>query len=290
MIRYVFLSIALAPALLVAQNEALVHLDKARSAYGQLALAGALAHADSAIALDKELPGAYKLRGDIKQRSNDLHGALMDYTVAERQNDRDERLYNSRSALYITEGRLRDAFSDTDKALKLSPNNPDALYNRACASYMSHNNEGALRDLDRSLAGRPDHADALFLRGVVKGELFKEEEGLADIQAAMALKPALVGARISAAILLYELARFEEAIEAFTTVIDAGEDLMEAYYYRADSHYNLGNKDMACVDWRRSDELGDKDAAFIVRNYCMTDADKIPKKPSRKRTQMRIEF
>lgn len=278
------------PSLLFAQNEALSHLEKAREAYQQLALDAALAHADSAIALDKELPGAHKLRGDIKQRRSDMHGALVDYTYAEKLNDQDPRLYVSRSALYITEGRLKEAFRDTDKALRLSPNDADALYNRACASYMSHNNEGALRDLDKAMAARPAHADALFLRGVVKGELFKEADGLADIQQAMQMKPAIAGARISAAVLLYELARYEEAIEAFTGVIQAGENLAEAHYYRADCQYNLKNKGAACIDWRRSAELGDKDAGFIVKNYCMTDADKIPKKPSKKRSQMRIEF
>ncbi len=290
MIRSLLILSLMVPALVGAQNDALAHLEKAREAYARLALENALAHADSAIALDRELPGAHKLRGDIKQRKSDMHGALLDYTYAEKLDDQDARLYISRSALHISESRLREAFRDTDKALKLSPDNPDALYNRACASYMAHNNEGALRDLDKAVKARPTHADALFLRGVVKGELFKEAEGLSDIQEAMRLKPEIDGIRISAAVLLYELGRYQEAIGAFSEVINAGENLAEAHYYRADCHYNLKDKEAACVDWRRSSDLGDKDAAYVVKNYCMTDADKIPKKPSRKRSQMRIEF
>ncbi|MDX9749818.1 MAG: tetratricopeptide repeat protein [Flavobacteriales bacterium] len=290
MTRTLLIPLLFLPTLLCAQNEALAQLEKARDAYARLALEAALAHADSAITLDKGLPGAHKLRGDIKQRGGDMHGALVDYTVAEKLDDQDPRLYVSRSALYVTEGRLREAFRDTDRALKLSPNDADALYNRACASYMAHNNEGALRDLDKAVAARPTHADALFLRGVVKGELFKEAEGLEDIQAAMRLKPEIIDVRISAAVLLYEMARYEEAVAAFTEVIEAGENLPEAHYYRADCHYNLGNKGAACVDWRRSADLGDRDAAYIVKHYCMTDAEKIPKKPRRKRSEMRIEF
>ncbi len=272
------------------QDDAHTHLDRARVAYLALDLPLALAHADSAIALDAAIPGGYKLRGDIKQRDNNLHGALVDYTRAEKEDDSDPRLYVSRSAIYITEGRLKDAFRDTDRAIKLDPEDPDAWYNRACASYMGRNNEGALRDLDRALKLRPDNADALFLRGVIRGEIFKEAAGLEDIEAALAMKPEIPGGKLSAAILLYELERFPEAIERFTEVIDAGQDLKEAYYYRADCHYRLDDKEAACADWIQSASEGDRDAIFIVRNYCNTDETKIPKKPVRKRREIIIEF
>lgn len=274
-----------------AQNDALVHLDNARKAYAAEDYANALLYADSAVASDESIPGGYKLRGDIKQRQSNLHGALIDYTKAERLDANDPRLYVSRSAIYITEGRLKEAFRDTDKALKLDPSDADAFYNRACASYLGRNNEAALRDLERSLALRRNNPEALFLRGVVKGELFKEDAGLSDIQEALALDPKIAGARMSAAVLLFEMERFEDAIKAFGEVIEEeGAELMEAYYYRADSHYNLGDKDSACADWRKSAELGDKDAVFIVRNYCLTDEAKIPKKPARKSRQTVIEF
>lgn len=272
-------------------NQALAHLQKARTAYAAEDYERALAYADSAVRVDAELPGVLKLRGDIKQRQNDLHGALVDYTKAERLDDTDPRLYVSRSAVYVTEGRLKEAVRDTDRALKLDPTDADALYNRACAGYLGRQNDQALRDLEHSLKLRPENADALFLRGVVKGELYKEDAGLADIQAAMALNPMLLGARMSAAVLLFEMERYEDAIEEFGKVIAAGDaDLMEAHYYRADSHYNLGNKESACFDWKKSADLGDKDAVFIHRNYCLTDEDKIPKKPVRKARKTVIEF
>jgi len=143
-----------------------------------------------------------------------------------------------------------------------------------------------------SLADRDSdgNADALLLRGVVKGEMFKEESGLEDIRAAMAIKPDIAGGGMSAGILLFEMKRYEEAIAQFTQVIETDtSDLATAYYYRADCYYAMDDKDNACINWRRSGELGDKDAQFIVRNYCSTDATKIPKKP-RKDKKSVIEF
>jgi tetratricopeptide (TPR) repeat protein len=290
MLRSLLLALLLLPSLAWAQNEALYHLAEARKAYTADDLDLALLHADSAAKIDDKLAGVLKLRGDIKQRKGNLHGALIDYTKAERVDNKDPRLYISRSAVYITEGRLKEAIRDTEKAIKLAPNDADAYYNRACANYLGQNNEAALRDLERAVNMKEGNADALFLRGVVKGELFKEEEGLADIEEAIRLNPDIAGGRMSAAILLFEMERYAEAIERFTDVIDrGGDELMEAHYYRADCHYNMGNKELACADWVQSAEMGDKDAQFIVRNYCMTDEAKIPKKPVRQRKTV-IEF
>ncbi len=290
LMRHVVLLLAALPLLAHAQGTAAAHLAKARTAYQANELTIALAYADSAIAADQTIAGGYKLRGDIKQRQKNLHGALVDYTKAEKYTPDDPRLYVSRSAVYVSEGRVKEAVNDAERALKLDPKDADAWYNRACANYVGRNNDGALRDLDRALENAPQHANALFLRGVVKGELFKEDAGLADIEAALAIDPTIAGGKMSAAVLLFELKRYPEAIARFTEVIaDGGEELKEAHYYRADCHYQLGDKDLACTDWRVSGELGDKDAQFIVRNYCSTDADKIPKKPKKDRKTV-IEF
>jgi tetratricopeptide (TPR) repeat protein len=290
MFRAFLTALALLPAALNAQTTAQEHLASARSAYAIDSLGTALAHADSALVLDAAIAGGYKLRGDIKQKQRNLHGALIDYTKAERLDPEDARLYVSRSAVYITEGRLKEAVKDANMAIKLSPNDADAWYNRACANYLGRNNDGALKDLERAVDLNPELSNGLFLRGVVKGELYKEEDGLADIEAALRLDPTIAGGRMSAAVLLFETERYAEAIERFTEVIDAnGEEVKEAHYYRADCYYHLNDKDRACADWRSSGELGDKDAQFIVRNYCNTDLDKIPRKPQKNRKTV-IEF
>lgn len=291
MFRYLFSSLALLPLILVAQADADDHLKNAQAAYRSNDLETALAFADSALALDPGIPGGFKLRGDIKQRQHDMHGAMMDYVKAEKVEPDNPRLYVSRSAIHITEQRVKEAMRDIDKALDLDDTDPDAWYNRACANYLGRNNEGALRDLEKSLEFRPDNADALFLRGVVKGELFKETDGISDIEAAMRLNPAIADGLMSLGVLLYETKQYEAAIEKFTQVIEAkGDGLKEAHYYRADCYYGLENKEKACESWRVAADMGDADAKFIVRNYCNTDEEKIPKKPSRGRRKTVIEF
>jgi tetratricopeptide (TPR) repeat protein len=290
MIRLLLLSACLLPFTTLAQRSAEEQLASAREAYGIDSLSIALAHADSALQQDANIDGGYKLRGDIKQRQRNFHGALLDYTRAEKQDPDDARLYVSRSAVHITEGHLREAVQDCDRAIKIDPNDADAWYNRACADYMGRNNEGARRSLERAVELKPSHADALFLRGVVRGEQYKEAAGIVDIQAALALNPDIPGGWMSLGVLQFENKEFEAAIATFTRAVEiGGDELVLAYYYLADSYYNLEDKDNACINFRRSAELGDKDAQFIVKNYCNTDAEKIPKKPYKRRNTV-IEF
>lgn len=290
MTRTLLSALLLLPCTLLAQRSAQDHLDAARAAYGSGALEAALAHADSALRMEEGLDGALKLRGDIKQRQRNFHGALMDYARAEKQDPDDPRLFVSRSAVHITQGNLREAVRDCDLALNLDPNDADAWYNRACADYMGRNNDGAMKCLERAVKLKGDHADALFLRGVVRGEQYKEAAGIADLQAALRINPDIPGGWMSLGVLQFEHQAYDEAIATFTRVIDADDpERRTAHFYRADCHYQKGDKDAACPDYRRSAELGDKDAQFIVRNYCNTDAEKIPKKPRKERKTV-IEF
>jgi tetratricopeptide (TPR) repeat protein len=289
MLRITVLTFMILPCLLVAQMDAEACLHRAKQAYETGAYEPALAHADSALSMQKDLAAAYKLRGDIKQRQANLHGALGDYAKAEKHDPNDPRLYISRSALYITEGRFKEAMGDLDKAIRLDPNDPDAWYNRACVLYMEEDNEGAMRDLHRTLQLRKEDHNALLLRGVIKGELSRDSDGIKDVEEALRLKPDIAGGTMSHAVLLHGAGRYQEAIEKFSVVIEEGNELGEAYYFRADSHYNLGDKETACQDFRASAENGDKEAVMIVRTYCNTDAAKIPKRPTRDR-KTAIEF
>lgn len=265
----------------------------ARQFYERGALDSALVHADRALRTDAADAALWKLRGDIRQRMKDNEGALQDYKQSEALDPSNPRLFVSRSALRITEGNLKGALKDLERAAELAPDDPDVWYNRACVRYLQNDNAGALRDAEKALKLAPDHAEGLFLAGVAKGELYREGAGMDDIERALTLDPSIPGGRMSGAILLFEMKRYEEAIQWFTQVIEAGgdeTDMRDAHYYRGDCHYELDNKELACADWRASAQLGDKDATFIRRSYCDTDARRIPKKPNRQRRKTVVSF
>ena len=274
-----------------AQADAETHLETATAAYNAGKLDSALAEVDRTIALDATLAKAFKLRGDIHQHKRDFTAAMDDYKLSEKLDDTDPRLYVSRSALRITDGNYKAGLRDADKAIELDPKDADAWYNRAWALFQGKDEDAALKSVRKALDFQPQFPEALYLSGVIKGAQYNEKDGVVEIEQALAMKPSIPGALMSMAVLLFESKRYEEAIPKFTEVIahDTTE-LVNAYYYRADSYYNLGDKEHACEDWLKSMRMGDKDAAYIKRNYCDTDAKKIPKKPKRTPRKTTIEF
>ena len=283
------LSLSVIPAF--AQPDAETHMMAATAAYDVGKLDSALAEVDRAIAFDPALAKAFKLRGDIHQHKRKYDAAMDDYKVSEKLDDTDPRLYVSRSALRITDGNYKAGLRDADKALELDPNDADAWYNRAWALFKGNDEDAALKSVRKALDFQPQFPEALYLSGVIKGARYDEKEGVEEIAEALAMKPSIPGGLMSLAVLLYEDKRYEDAIPKFTEVIaNDTTELAGAYYYRADSYYNIGDKDNACLDWSKSMRLGDKDAAFIKRNYCDTDAKKIPKKPKRLPRKTTIEF
>ncbi len=289
--RNPLLLIFCAPLLAMGQGNAQDHLLNAQAAYAKDDWKTASAYADSAVIADPELAKAYKLRGDCKQKLKDPKASLEDYSQAIKLDKTDARAYVSRSAARISLGNNNGAMTDLDKAIELTPDDADILYNRACAKYMAGDNTGSLRDAQRAMKLNPQMADALFLSGVIKGEEQRTEEGLLEVEAALAMKQDIPGGTMALAMLLYDQEEWEQSITKLDDVIarsDTG--AAEAYYYRGDCYYNLKNKEKACEDWSVSASRGDKEAVFIQKNYCLTDADKIPKKPKKGRKKSVIEF
>ncbi|MEO8069516.1 MAG: tetratricopeptide repeat protein [Flavobacteriales bacterium] len=291
MTRNLLLAFFALPLLSIAQGTANDHYLNAQAAYSSGNWTTAHALADSAIAADATFAKAWKLRGDCKQKLKDPKASLEDYSQAIKLDKSDARAYVSRSAARITLGNHNGALGDLDKAIELTPDDADILYNRACAKYMGGDNNGALRDAQRAMKLNEGMADALFLSGVIKGEEQRTEEGLLEVEAALKMKQDIPGGAMALALLYYDQGEWDQAIARLDDVIArADTGAAEAHYYRGDCYYNLKNKEKACEDWTISASLGDKEAKFIQKNYCLTDEEKIPKKPKKGRKKSVIEF
>ncbi|MEZ5953327.1 MAG: tetratricopeptide repeat protein [Hyphomonas sp.] len=90
---------------------------------------------------------------------------------------------------FIEAGAADDALAAFDGALKIAPDAPELLVDRASAHFLLANYDKAIADLDDALSRMPDMGDAYQLRGqawLAKGE---PDKAMADVTAAMAADP-----------------------------------------------------------------------------------------------------
>lgn len=150
--------------------------------------------------------------------------------------------------LCTQDGRHDEGIGFMARALKVAPNDPNALFNFGRALQDTGRMAEALAAYDRALAARRDWPEALNNRGNVLQRLHRLEEALASYDTAIGSRPDYVAALSNRAAVLRKMGRMEEAAAAYERVLARAPD----------SPYALGwllHARLRCCDWRDYPEL-----------------------------------
>jgi tetratricopeptide (TPR) repeat protein len=152
----------------------------------------AIAFCDRAIASRKfsgrELAISYLNRAYEKGTKNDKVGELEDYTAAIEADPTYALAYYNRSGVYRRAGKLDQALSDANEAIRLEPT-ADA-YNRRGLTFKDKGDiDSALKDFDAAVAMDGNHIYALTNRADAYRRTGKPDLALADYTKALALNP-----------------------------------------------------------------------------------------------------
>lgn len=130
---------------------------------------------------------------------------------------------------------VKEAMVYFDKALKLYPNNFQAVLLRGKAKVMRKMYPEAMADLNRAAKAMADNPDVYFWRGRAKQEQDKDKEAVLDFNKAIELKP----------------------------------DMADAYYWRGFSYSEMDMlRESACPDFAKAAELGSDLGAKSQKKYC----------------------
>jgi predicted O-linked N-acetylglucosamine transferase (SPINDLY family) len=150
--------------------------------------------------------------------------------------------------LCTQDGRLDEGIEFMARALKVAPNDPNALFNFGRALQDAGRMADALAAYDRALAVRRDWPEAQNNRGNVLQRLHRQEEALASYDRAVGSRPDYVAALSNRAAVLRKMGRMEEAAAAYERVVARAPD----------SPYALGwllHTRLRCCDWRDYPDL-----------------------------------
>jgi tetratricopeptide (TPR) repeat protein len=147
----------------------------------------AIADYTAAIRLEPTAAGAFFNRGNAYNAKQQYDRAIADYSEAIRIEPSVSR-YRGRCWSRAASGQLQAALDDCNQALRLRPNDADALDARGFTYLKLGQIDRAIADYDSALKADPTIAASLYGRGVAKEKKGDAADGSADVAAAKALQ------------------------------------------------------------------------------------------------------
>jgi len=139
---------------------------------------------NEAIKLDENAYQAYYMRGNIKQKFADVHGAMKDYNKAIEANAEFSEAYFERGNIKYLLQDYYGAINDYSKTIAINENNLDAYYKRGQAKQQLEAYQDAINDCTKIIEKDKDNVDAYYLRGVLRIEYGQLSEGCLDLSKA----------------------------------------------------------------------------------------------------------
>ena len=177
----------------------------------------ALKALDLAVRVDPQSAAALLLRGSVKDRLRDFHGAADDYGAVLEINPKFAwaRLYRGKALRELKD--YRGAEQELSAFLEATPDHEDASYLRSNVRFLLGDYRGAVADLTKVVSLDPRKGLAFMNRGLARAQLGETVGAISDLRKSLELDPARRD-KIQAAIDSITAAQQERAPEAGAAV------------------------------------------------------------------------
>ncbi|MFN3303123.1 MAG: XrtA/PEP-CTERM system TPR-repeat protein PrsT [Roseateles sp.] len=125
---------------------------------------------------------AYSDLGDTKN-------AMATVQQARSLNAADPNTWIAEVPLRVRARQFTEALAAADQALKLDPNNAEALYQKGASFHAMNQAPQALASYDAAIKARPEHAEARLARAGLLIDLGRDAQALAEVEELHRLKP-----------------------------------------------------------------------------------------------------
>ena len=213
----------------------------------------------------------YLLRANYRTHEGDLRGAYGDYTQAIDINPAftfEYAAYYGRGHVCEMGGDVKSAINDYNKSISLNPAYPDVYNARGWDYFLSGDANAAISDLNNAISLNPAYAEAYNNRGWVYYKSGYAATALPDFDKAIQLAPGFDKPYFNRAMVKAAAGDLNGAIAEYGYLIKLNPGNNMPYYLRGMAQFNLKNTDAACADWKRANEMGNKDAAGMLKRYC----------------------
>jgi tetratricopeptide (TPR) repeat protein len=192
--------------------------------------------------------------------------------------------YMRRGAANLELGQFGFAIKDVKKALRLSPENPEANFHMGNICYDQNDLKNAVRYYKSAIEFRPRYSQAIYMLGAAKSELGQFNESEKAFEQVLEEYP---DAKYNLAVVKLEAKQFADALSLFNEAEAGGIQTADLYFFRAEAHFYSSDKHAACKDYKSAGNLSDEEAKEIYDQYCLKGKKKSIRK---KRDVIHIEL
>jgi tetratricopeptide (TPR) repeat protein len=213
-------------------------------------------------------PEYYNNRGRIHFALGNIYQAMSDFDAAIQLDTTSFAAYNNQGAVLLNMCRFNEAHDYFIKALQYYPEYVDAQVNLAKVDNLMFLdsivwNRDDLFNLNKMevidfivqtaqrLTGSKNYNEAE--RYILRGLLFDSSN--ADLYASLGVN-------------LFVQGKFRQAIDAYSKGLQYHPNNIELLLGRGMAYLETGSFVDACVDWNLAASFGDKDAEYMIANYC----------------------
>jgi serine/threonine-protein kinase len=157
---------------------------------------------------------------------------------------------------------LDKATAAIERGLVLDPTRTEVQMSLAMLYSQTGRAPAAVDELRRVIAQNPNNDEAHRRLAAALNEIPRPQEALAEYQAAVILRPEYWRNQQVLGLFFYGQGRMQDAVSAFTRVIEIRPDDANAYLQRGSAFQSMGDTARARADYERSNKLEPNAAAY----------------------------
>ncbi len=179
-----------------------------------------------------------------------------------------DTIYNDLQGFIRNQQGLYRREEHDNRAVELSPQNPEAYYRLGNTRRKLGKLEEAIKSYDRSIQLDPNAAEVYVNRGIVKAGLGMLEESIEDFNKAIELDPELSQAYTNRGFAKFKLSRFQQAIRDYNKAIRLNPGSFAAYNNRGQVKLELDKPQESIADCDQAIKLNPKIAEpYLNRGF-----------------------
>lgn len=228
---------------------------------------GDLAEVNRAIASLRDEPGLERhrhlLQAGVRLKTGDPRGALEELTFVPAAGELREPSYLLKGEALYKLGRLTESEQTFLRLDKLHPDHPQVCRWLAAIYYDLGAMHHAIERLEQLARLEPDDFSPHRLLAVIHSDFERYPQAIEEYREAIRRSPPESDRRTMTRDLARALIRERRYDEALASLKDAAPDA-EVFAMRAESQWNLGDRDAAQRSWREAEKVGPDDRSVLL--------------------------